>query len=177
MLRTLMLSLAALTLAAGAALAQAPAATSPSLAVSVVNRTAAAAATRGTARRDSAVRAGDTLRYTLRFTNPGPQPVREVALSNPLPASLRLVAGSPKASRPDARLEFSADGGRTYSPTPEETVVVEGRRVRRPVPAERFTHVRLTVAGALAPGASVSAVYDATLVVVPSPTPAARTDR
>jgi hypothetical protein len=39
--------------------------------------------------------------------------------------------------------------------------VVDGRRVRRAVPAERYTHVRWTVEGNVAPGATVVAEFDA----------------
>ncbi|HEX2189402.1 MAG TPA: hypothetical protein VHG51_10915, partial [Longimicrobiaceae bacterium] len=68
---------------------------------------------------------------------------------------------SARSSRADARAEYSADGGATFSAQPTEEVVVEGRRVRRPVSPERYTHVRWTVDGWVAPGATVAAELDA----------------
>ena len=86
----------------------------------------------------------------------------------------RFVGGSTRASRDDARAEYSADGGRTFSAQPMEEVVVEGRRVRRPVAPERYTHVRWTVDGWVAPGATVTAEFDARLAGPAGTSPGAR---
>ncbi len=150
---------------------QAPA--SP-LAVTATNRTLAADAARGAARQDDHVRPGDVLRYRLTFTNTAGRPVRGVNLSNPLPQSFRFVGGSVRSSRADARPEYSADGGRTFSAQPTEEVVVEGRRIRRPVAPERYTHVRWTVDGWVAPGATVTAEFDARLAGTAGTSPGAR---
>ncbi len=144
------------------------------LAVTATNRTLAAEAARGAARPDDRVRPGDVLRYRLVFTNTAGRPVRGVNLANPLPRSFRLVGGSVRSSRADARPEYSADGGRTFSAQPEEEVVVEGRRVRRPVAPERYTHVRWTVDGWVAPGATVTAEFDARLAGTAGTSPGAR---
>lgn len=133
----------------------------PPLVVTAANRTQAAEAERGAPRADDHVRTGDVLRYRLVFTNTAGRPVRGVALANPLPESFRFVAGSARSARADARAEYSADGGATFSAQPMEEVVVEGRRVRRPVSPERYTHVRWTVDGWVAPGATVTAEFDA----------------
>lgn len=149
-----------LALAALPALAQQQPA-KPAFAVTAQNRTAAAEQSAGRARRDDRARPGDVLRYRLTFTNVTPGAVRGVTLANPLPAGVRFVGGSARAERSDARVEYSADGGRTFSAQPMEEVEEGGRRVTRPVPAERYTHVRWTVGGAVAPGATVVAEYDA----------------
>ncbi|HEX2092172.1 MAG TPA: hypothetical protein VHG28_07200 [Longimicrobiaceae bacterium] len=133
------------------------------LVVTTDNRTAAAEAARGAPRRDAGVRPGDVLRYRLTFTNVAGRPVRSVALSNPLPEQFRFVPGSTRASREDARAEYSADGGRSFSLQPMEEVVVDGRRVQRPVAPERYTHVRWIVGGWVAPGATVTAEFEARL--------------
>lgn len=140
------------------------------LSVTVENRTAQAEAARGSARRDATARPGDVLRYRLAFRNPGSSPVRGVTLANPLAGGMRLVDASTRASRTDARVEFSADGGRTFAAQPSEMVTNEqGQRVRRPIPAERFTHVRWTVDGQVAPGATVTAEFDARVAGAPAP--------
>lgn len=158
--------LAALVLALGSATAQAQRAAQPqALVVTAENRTAAADAAR---RDDRAARPGDVMRYRLTFTNVAGRPIRGVTLANPLPAGIRMVAGTARASREDARAEYSADGGRTFSAQPMEDVVVDGRTVRRPVPAERYTHVRWTVDGSVAAGATVVAEYDARIGAPPA---------
>jgi len=74
---------------------------------------------------------------------------------------MAFVAGSARSARDDARAEYSIDGGRTYSARPMETVVVDGRRVQRAAAPEKYTHVRWTLAGMVAPGATVTAEFDA----------------
>jgi hypothetical protein len=59
--------------------------------------------------------------------------------------------------------EYSADGGKTFSTNPTEEVTVEGRKVRRAVAPERYTHVRWTVGGTVAPGATLTAEFDTRL--------------
>ncbi len=133
------------------------------LTVTADNRTAAAEAARGAPRRDATARPGDVLRYRLRFTNVVGRPVRGVELKNPLPGGVRFVPGSTRATRDDARAEYSIDGGRSFSAQPMEEVLVDGRRVQRPAAPERYTHVRWIVGGWVAPGATVTAEFDARL--------------
>lgn len=138
--------------------------------VTAQNRTAAELAARGTPRRDDRVRPGDVVRYRLAFTNPQRTPVRPV-LANPIAPGMAFVAGSARTARTDARTEYSIDGGKTYSAQPMETVVVNGRPVRRAAAPEKYTHVRWTVGGFVAPGATVVAEFDAR---VEAPGPAQR---
>ena len=167
-MRLLVSTLAALALAIPVAPVSAQRAAAPSpngeaLVIKASNRTAVAESASGSARRDSTVHMGDVLRYTLTFTNVVGRPIRGIELKNPIPAGLRFVQGSAKATRNDARVEFSADGGKTFSIAPSEMVVVDGREVSRPVPSERYTHVRWMVAGWVQPRAGVVAEYEARL--------------
>jgi len=139
--------------------AQARPAASANIAVNSVNVTATAAA-KGAAPVRTTVLPGDVLRYTLTFTNATSGAVKNVELRDPVPAGVHYVAGSARASRADARLEFSADGGKSWSAAPTETVVVDGKTVERAVPADRYTHLRWIVAGAVAPTAVVTASFD-----------------
>jgi uncharacterized repeat protein (TIGR01451 family) len=165
-LRTRLVSLLAVALAAVPATAQRTAPGNP-MTITATNVTAASEAARGAPPRHAALRGGDVVRYRLAFTNPGAGAVRSVVLADPIPAGLRMVAGSATASRSDARVEYSADGGRTFSAQPMETVTVEGRQVRRPVAAEKYTNVRWTVDGAVAPHATVTAEFEARLDAAP----------
>lgn len=154
--------LLALTLAAPLR-AQAPARPVSALTVSAENRTAMAAAARGDKRADATVHAGDVLRYKLTFTNTAGRPVRQVALRNPVASGLEFVGGSAKVSRDDARAEYSADNGVTWSARPMETVTVDGKPIERVVAPERYTGVRWIVDGWVSPGVTVTAHFEARL--------------
>ena len=163
-LTALAFAMSAAPAAAQNAAASQPRAVAPSaLVISVNNITANADAAKGAARKDSTVHAGDVLRYTLTFTNVVARAVRGVELKNPLPAGLRLVDGSAKASRTDARAEFSADGGKSFSAMPNESMTIDGRDVKRPIASERFTHVRWVIDGSVQPRATVVAQYEVTV--------------
>jgi uncharacterized repeat protein (TIGR01451 family) len=145
--------------------AQQPARPASALVVTAENRTADAAAARGAKRSDAAVHAGDVLRYKLTFTNTAGRPVRQVALQNPVASGLQFVAGSAKSSRQDARAEYTADGGATWSARPMETVTVDGNPVPRAIAPERYTGVRWVVDGWVTPGATVTAEFEARLAM------------
>lgn len=176
MTRTTRSVLVALALAApvtGTAAAQQAPAPNP-LVVTAVNRTASDEAQQGARRADDRARPGDVLRYELTFTNPGATRVRGVKLENPIPGGLHFVGGSAASSRDDVKAEYSADGGRTYSRRPMETVTVGGRAVTQPVAPERYTHVRWVLAGWVQPGATVTAAYEARLAGPARPAAPAR---
>ena len=82
---------------------------------------------------------------------------------NPVPAGLRYVDRSAGADRQDVAVEYSTDGGKTFAATPLVTEVVDGKRVQRPASPEQYTHVRWTVQGSIAPGATVTAEFRAEL--------------
>lgn len=152
---------ALLLLAAAPAVAQGPAASrQDALVMTMQNRTAEAEAARGQPRANAVARPGDVLRYRLTFTNVTRTPVRGVVLSNPVPAGMRLVGETARASRNDARLEYSIDGGQSWAAQPMEEVVEAGRTVRRPASPETYTHVRWTIDGTVAPAATVTAEYE-----------------
>ena len=134
------------------------AAAAPTLVVAARNTTAEAETARPAR---STVLPNDRLIYTLTFTNPTGRTLKSVELKNPIPAGAHLVAGTTHASRADARVEFSADGGKSWSAQPMESVMVDGAAAMRPVPAARFTHVRWTVTGSVAPQATVTADFEA----------------
>jgi uncharacterized repeat protein (TIGR01451 family) len=163
MTRTIRSLLAALPMLAaavvpGAAQQAGARVSAPSLVVAALNVTAQAESERPMR---STVRPNDVLRYTLTFANPTSRTLGKVELKNPIPAGVHFVAGSTHASRTDAVVEFSADGGKSWSAQPTEAVVVDGRPMMRPVPADRYTHVRWTVRGGVGPQATVTADFEA----------------
>jgi uncharacterized repeat protein (TIGR01451 family) len=104
---------------------------------------------------------GDVVRYRLTFTNVTDVDASNVAFVDPIPDGLLYVGESATADREDARIDFSIDGGSNYAERPLIVEIVDGERVERPAPPESFTHIRWTVAGPVAPGAQVTAQFDA----------------
>ena len=125
------------------------------------------AASRGS--QSQAVLPGDVVRFQLRFTNQNPGDVRGVVFTNPVPGGLRYVDGSAGADRQDVTVEYSADGGKSFAAKPMITEVVAGARVQKPAPPEQYTHVRWTVRGSIASGASVTAEFRVTLPAAQQP--------
>jgi uncharacterized repeat protein (TIGR01451 family) len=106
---------------------------------------------------------GDVVEYRLVFTNLNTVAVRNIELKDPIPSGLRYVLASAKTDRDDTLIEFSIDGGKTYSAQPMVAVIVDGKPVERPAPVQRYTHVRWTVQGSVQPGAQVTAEFQARL--------------
>lgn len=80
---------------------------------------------------------GEQVYYTVRVTNPGPEPVRGIVVTKRLPYGVQYVPGS--AAGPACVVEFSLDGGRTFAPA-------RGKGA--------YTHVRWTFQHPLASGAT-----------------------
>ena len=131
----------------------------PTLVVAASNTTASAEASNGAVR--SAVRPNDVLHYRLTFSNPTDHSVANVELRNPMPAGVSFVPGSAKASRSDARLEFSADNGKSWSAQPMEKALVGGQTVTRAIPVDRYTHIRWVMKNAVEAKGVVTAEFEA----------------
>jgi uncharacterized repeat protein (TIGR01451 family) len=167
----LLLSLFALSIVAGTpAMAQGPAA-SKALVITAENLMATdaqhkAAASRG--RDPKELMPGDVVRYRLTFTNVTPHAVKSVVFDNPLPAGLRYQGGTAASDREQVMIQYSIDGGKSYSAQPMIEVEVDGKRVQRPAPADTYTHIRWSVQGSVLPGAVVHAEFRAQLAARPS---------
>ncbi len=156
LLRMLVGTLSSVLLAAR--LAAAPAQAPKTLVVTARNLTAETA---------RVAKPGDVIRYGLVFTNVTAGPVKNIQFVDPIPAGMVYVLGSAAADRP-VRLEYSIDGGKSYSAQPVIAVVQDGKTVEQPAPRERYTHVRWTVLGSLAPGAKVTAEFRTQVNAAPS---------
>lgn len=138
--------------------AQSPGA--PSLTITAHNISAAARRTSGASRDSMLARPGDSLRYTLVFTNHASGAVNNVQFVDPLPSGLVYMLGTARADRP-VRIEYSIDGGKSYVAQPTVSVMENGARVQKPAPREAYTHIRWTVIGTLAPAGHVTAEFEA----------------
>ena len=135
----------------------------PALSLSVENIVRVGDSTGSPIRSDHRLRLGDVIRYRLTLTNTTPKAIRQAVLLNRIPPRLELVAESNRVSRSDTQLDFSVDGGRTFSEHPVEEISTASGMTSRAIPSDRFTHIRWTLASWLAPGATITAQYNARL--------------
>lgn len=134
---------------------------SKALVISASNLTADSAKVAGAQRQDASMaRPGDLLAYALAFTNTTKGTVNNVQFVNPLPSGLVYKASSARADKP-VRIEYSIDGGKSYSARPMIAVVEQGRRVEKPAPVQSYSHIRWTVSGPMAAGAQVTTGFQA----------------
>ncbi len=108
---------------------------------------------------------GDVVRYRLVFTNITDVAVRDVKFTDPVPAGLQYVGGSAEGDNADLVIEYSIDGGITFSTQPMIEQIVDGEVVHQPAPPDRYTHIRWQVQGWVPPGAEVVAAFRAKLPV------------
>ena len=111
---------------------------------------------------------GDVVRYRLTFTNVTSHAVKSVVFDNPLPSGLRYESGTAVSDRDQVAIQYSIDGGKSYSAQPMIEVEIDGKRVQRPAPVDMYTHIRWSVQGSVLPGAVVRAEFRAQLA--PRPT-------
>ena len=92
---------------------------------------------------------GETVFYTITFTNVSAEPADNVVITNPIAEDLMYVDGS--AFGPGMDIVFSVDGGITFAAA-DELTVVNGDEVRD-ARASDFTHVRWVMKNDLEAGA------------------------
>ncbi len=106
---------------------------------------------------------GDVIHYRLVFTNITDVPVRSIEFNDPLPAGLRYVGESAAADRDDVVIDYSIDGGATFSVQPMIEEIIDGVQVSKPAPPDRYTHIRWRIEGWVQPGAQATAEFRAQL--------------
>ena len=102
---------------------------------------------------------GDVVEYRLVFTNITGSPVNNILFTDPVPEGMHYLQGTAGADREDVDVEFSLDGGTSYSELPMVEVVVDGRTELRPANPEDYTDIRWTVHGDVEPDARVVAAF------------------
>lgn len=102
---------------------------------------------------------GESVFYTITFTNVSDEPADNVVITNPIAADLMYVDGS--AFGPGMDIEFSVDGGTTFGPASELTITEDGET--RSAEAADFTHVRWVMQNDLKAGAQGTARFAAIL--------------
>lgn len=102
---------------------------------------------------------GETVFYTITFSNVGAEAADNVVITNPIAEDLMYVDGS--AFGPGMEILFSVDGGATFAAAGELTIVEDGEV--RNAEAGDFTHVRWVMQNDLAVGAQGTARFAAVL--------------
>ena len=102
---------------------------------------------------------GETVFYTITFTNISDESADNVVLTNPIAAGLVYVEGS--AFGPGSDIQFSVDDGENFAAADELTVTEDGEL--RAAEGKDFTHIRWVMRNDLAAGAQGTARFTAVL--------------
>jgi hypothetical protein len=97
------------------------------------------------------IKPGENIVYTLDFVNTKSEPADGLVLAMPVPAEIQFAEGS--AERSGTRVEYSTDGGESFSDRLGLTVIGEDGQ-SRPATADDITAVRWTFNAAIMPGES-----------------------
>ncbi len=102
---------------------------------------------------------GETVFYTITFTNVSDEVADRVVITNPIAENLVYLDSSAFGAGMD--IVFSVDGGETFAVPSELTVTEDGET--REAKASDFTHVRWVMRNDLAAGAQGTARFAAVL--------------
>ena len=102
---------------------------------------------------------GETVFYTITFTNVSDDVADNVVITNPIAENLQYLDGS--AFGAGMEILFSVDGGETFAAAADLVVTEEGET--RGATAKDFTHVRWVMRNDLAAGAQGTARFAAVL--------------
>jgi uncharacterized repeat protein (TIGR01451 family) len=107
---------------------------------------------------DSGLKPGDVVRYIIVASNSGSDAASHLAPQGKIPSGTAYEAGS--ASTSDAlRVEFSLDGGKTWSVKPTMKVQTAAGLVEKPADPSLFTTLRWIGAKPLLPKTSETYTY------------------
>jgi uncharacterized repeat protein (TIGR01451 family) len=85
--------------------------------------------------------AGDEVHYTIRVRNPGKRPVTDVQVTKRMPFGLHYLPGS--ATGPASDVQFSSDGGKSFTASPDGGGHTHLRwTLRRPLPPDSTALLR-----------------------------------
>ncbi|MCU0548563.1 MAG: hypothetical protein MUC48_04375 [Leptolyngbya sp. Prado105] len=110
-------------------------------------------------KQDVTVKKGTVLRLQVLGHNTGDRPAEKLVVTQPVPRGTVYTIGS--ATQENAELDYSVDGGKTYSPNPMVVITLpDGRTGLQPAPADTYSHVRWTFSRAIAPQSGVEVSYE-----------------
>jgi uncharacterized repeat protein (TIGR01451 family) len=93
---------------------------------------------------NAALRPGENIRYVVTASNISDRTIKKLVVKQPIPKGSVYVLGSATLPKVEgATLDYSIDGGKTYSEKPTIRVKLEnGEIVTRPAPESMYTNVR-----------------------------------
>jgi len=110
---------------------------------------------------DASLRPGETIRYVVTASNISDRTIKKLVVTQPIPKNSVYVLNS--ATLPNiegAKLDYSIDGGKTYSESPTIRVKLEnGEIATRPAPASMYTNVRWNFGDSFPAKTVVNATY------------------
>lgn len=102
---------------------------------------------------------GELVRYDIVATNQGTDPAAKLVPIGKIPSGTVYAAGT-ASSTGSLRVEFSIDGGKTWSKSPTIKVTTPTGIVEKPAAPSTYTQIRWIAAKPLASKASVSYSYE-----------------
>ena len=102
---------------------------------------------------------GETVRYDIVATNQGTAPATKLMPIGKVPNGTSYEAGSATASG-SMRVEFSIDGGKTWSKSPIVKVVTQSGTMEKKADPTMYTSIRWIAEKPLAPKTSISYHYE-----------------
>lgn len=101
---------------------------------------------------------GDTVIFTNYYANMGDKPATNVVITNPVPEHMLYLDGT--AEGKGAKIEFSADKGKTFAPAGKLKVKGADGKEKQAAAAD-YTHIRWTLEGAVEKGGKGSVSFKA----------------
>lgn len=104
---------------------------------------------------------GEVIRFRLSGQNNGEASARNVVFNQPIPKGTVYISQSARViDFPSAEVQFSTDGGKTFSRTPMVKVrQADGKLIDRVAMPETYTHIRISLQQELKPNMPVQAEY------------------
>ncbi|MCS6942104.1 MAG: hypothetical protein NZ901_04585 [Geminocystis sp.] len=100
------------------------------------------------------------IRYTVTAQNNSNRNMRNLIVTQPIPEGMVYILNSAtKPAGKGAKVEFSIDGGKTFTERPVIKVRENGKIVEKPAPPEAYTHVRWNFGDTLPANSQVSVSY------------------
>jgi uncharacterized repeat protein (TIGR01451 family) len=110
---------------------------------------------------EALVKPGETIRYELLATNQGDRPIRNLVPVERIASGTAYQPGSAAPAAPG--VEFSLDGGKTWSVKPMVTVHTPTGDVTKPADPATYTNIRWAMGKALAPSEVAKYSYEVTV--------------
>ena len=103
---------------------------------------------------------GQKVLFTIAYNNTGDQPAENVTITNPVPEHMAYVDDS--AAGDNTSILFSVDGGESFAAA-SDLQVSNADGTQRPASTSDYTHARWIVGSDIAPGASGTVQFTATV--------------